>query len=140
MRRMSRRFLTGILALVALIVFSVPASARESYYIRKTSGVIAGVGNGEIGVDFSILAKRDMDSIGATKITLYTTTDDYVDTIEYTDDGYGYMMTSGQMYHNARVYFDCVPGESYYAVITFYAGDNTGGDTDILTTKLAEAF
>ena len=140
MKKALSKFLACALILVTIFTCSVPVSARESNYIRKTMAVITAIGDGQIAVEFSILAKRYMDLIGATKVTLYTTTDVFVESIEYTDEGYDYMLTSGEMtYDGAVIFYGCTPGQSYYAVIEFYAGDSTGGDTDILSTRTEEA-
>ena len=140
MKKALSKFLACTLILATVLACSVPASARESNYIRKTMATIAAIGDGQIAIDFHILAKRYMDSIGATKISLYTTTDDFVESYEYTDEGYEYMLISGEIsFFDAVIFYDCTPGQSYYAIIEFYAGDSTGGDTDILSTRTVEA-
>ena len=140
MKKTMSKFLACTLILATVLACSVPASARESNYIRKTMAFITAIGDGQIAIDYHILGKRYMDSIGATKISLYTSTDDFVESYEYTDAGYEYMMTSGEIsVYDAVIFYGCTPGQSYYAVIEFYAGDSTGGDTDILTTRETEA-
>ena len=68
-----------------------------------------------------------MTSIGASAISIYKSNGTYVTTIYYLSAGRGNMMGSNKMYHSdtESIY---VGAGSYYAVVTFYAGNSSGSD------------
>ena len=63
--------------------------------------------------------------MGGGRLALYESTDS-----NYAD----ILLTQGAFRYSNAVDCKGVPGRSYYAVVTFYAGDNTGSDTVTFTT------
>lgn len=121
-------------ALLTNIVFA--AESRESKYIATYMGETVDMGGGQIKVNFEITGMGTMSTIGVTKIDLYSLSGGKVATFEYTDEGYEYLMGSNTFYYFDYVTYDGVPGERYFAIIKYYAGNATGGDTATYTTAL----
>ena len=123
------------LVLLLMMLFSVSATAAyippdspdASYYIAAYSANVLNGGNGKIKVSFDITGTGTMSSIGASAIAIYKSNGTYVTTIYYFSSGRSGMMGSNKMYHSdtESIY---VGAGSYYAVVTFYAGNSSGSD------------
>lgn len=130
---MKKRTIT--LALVLLFLLSLNAagayvpqdSPDASYYISSYSAKVLNAGNGNLKVSFDITGTGTMTSLGASAISIYRSTGSYVTTIYYFSLGRGGMMGSNSVYHS-DVETIHVGAGSYYAVVTFYAGNSGGSD------------
>ncbi len=134
------RLLSLILVVIICLSFSsIAAESRASLYISRCSGSIGKDDEGLI-IGFSITGTNIMTNIGATRVEIKNASGRTVATYRYTDDGYSYMMASNTFSYAASItYEDAVPGNEYYAVIYFKAGNSNGSDTDTVTTGLATA-
>ena len=131
---MNKRFVAFVL--LFLLIFNVgavaayipPDSPDASAYISSYSANVLNAGNGNLKVSFDITGTKTMTDIGASAIAIYKSTGSYVTTIYYFSDGRSNMMGSNKIYHSdtESIY---VGAGSYYAVVTFYAGNSTGSDS-----------
>lgn len=120
-------FVMMLLSVSATAAYIPPDSPDASYYIAGYSAGVINGGNGKIKVSFDITGTGVMTSIGASAISIYKSNGTYVTTIYYLSAGRGNMMGSNKMYHSdtESIY---VGAGSYYAVVTFYAGNSSGSD------------
>lgn len=131
----------AVLAIILAIVLNVAAFAEytppdspdaSSYISAYYANVING-GNGNLKVSFDITGTGIMTSIGASAIRIYRSTGSYVTTIYYFSPSRSGMMGSNTFYHS-DVETIHVGAGSYYAVVTFYAGNSTGSDSKTYQT------
>lgn len=116
-----------LLSISATAAYDPPDSPDASYYIAGYSASVSNGGNGKIKVTFSITGTGIMTDLGASAISIYKSNGTYVTTIYYFSSGRSGMMGSNKMYHSdtESIY---VGAGSYYAVVTFYAGNSSGSD------------
>lgn len=114
-----------VLAIMTTTTFAADTVAPiSSKYIAKTSVGIIALGNGKIEVDFSITATGTMPDVGARIIGFYSAaTDECVAKYYYTDSGYEYMMGHNVITYDGGVTYKGVPGQRYYAKVTFFSGE-----------------
>lgn len=137
MKKKALRVVSLVLVAAALLTNTVfAAESRESKYISNYYGETVQLGDGLIKVTFDITGTGTMPTIGATKIDIYSLSEGKVATFEYTDEGYEYLMGSNTFYYFNFVTYQGVPGEKYFAIIKYYVGNATGGDTATYTTAL----
>lgn len=124
-----------LLSISATAAYDPPDSPDASYYISSYSASVANGGNGKIKVTFNITGTGIMTSIGASAISIYKSNGTYVTTIYYFSSGRSGMMGSNKMYHSdtESIY---VGAGSYYAVVTFYAGNSSGSDSKTAQTSV----
>lgn len=135
MRKKTLKIVSLILIIAALLTnMAFAADTRASEYIGAYHATVTPMGNGELKISFDITAMGYMDSIGATKVDVYSLATGKVATFEYTDEGYEYMMGSDAVFYAKSVTYQGNVGEKYFAIVKFYAGDTTGGDTATYTT------
>lgn len=128
------------LILVALLGTVAFASVQANPYISATAVVVDNPGKGVIDVAFTINGTGTMKDIGALRVDLYNKDGSWYDKHEYTDKGYGYMMTTDDYSHGGIVSFDCEKGNTYYAVVNYYAGDlNGSGGGTMMKSSLIKA-
>lgn len=122
-----------LLSISATAAYDPPDSPDASYYISSYSASVANGGNGNIRVTFSITGTGTMTSLGASAISIYKSNGTYVTTIYYFSSGRSGMMGSNKIYHSdtESIY---VGAGSYYAVVTFYAGNSSGSDSKTAQT------
>ena len=102
------------------------AAPQSNSYILKTTVSPVALGNGVIGVYCGVTGTGIMDKIGISRIDLYKENGTHVDGHSYTEPGYEYLMGYNKSNHNAGVQFQCEPGQSYYAIVHFYASKGSG--------------
>lgn len=119
----------------AVAAYDPPESPDASYYIAGYSAGVINGGNGKIKVSFDVTGTGVMTSIGASAISIYKSNGTYVTTIYYFSSGRSGMMGSNKVYHSdtESIY---VGAGSYYAVITFYAGNSSGSDSKTAQTSV----
>lgn len=134
-----RRIAVVVIALVMLLnmgafaAYDPPVSPDASSYISAYYANVINGGSGNLKVSFDITGTGTMTSIGASAIRIYRSTGSYVTTIYYFSSGRSGMMGSNKMYHS-DVETIHVGAGSYYAVVTFYAGNSTGSDSKTYQT------
>ena len=122
-----RRCVSILLACMCLLTSTAFASEKASDQIVSYFMYAAPMGNGEIGIDFSITATAKMEEIGAESITVYEITPSgYKLRAEYTKDDPGMIRTDSWVQTNT-VYFDGVAGKTYYITVSVFATDYNGG-------------
>lgn len=116
------------------------AAPQSNSYIWKTTVSVGAPGNGVIEVACGVTGTGRMEKIGISRITFYKADGTRLESHSYTESGYGYLMDYNSGNHNAVVRFQGVAGESYYAIVSFYAskGNGSGGfqmGSSIITAK-----
>ena len=126
------------IAIILTMIVSAGAFALEdaSAYIVSKGGGITATGGGNMRITFSMIATGMMDKLGASAIDIYNDDGILVHTILHTDPGCSNMMTENNYSYGSSVNWEGISGESYYAIIAFYATDDTGYDyrTFVTTT------
>ena len=139
-KRVSCVFLVVVLSISA---FLMPASARSSWYLDSYRAWLNPKSGGEITITVDVQATGDMDELGAKRIVVYESEDNGESWTEYKiflSLLFPEMLTSGDyLYIDSPVSFTGTPGYKYYAVVTVYAGDSTGGDSRDYTTPIVTA-
>ena len=133
-----------VMVLLVLMTLPVAASAPEdadaplsSAYITNTSATTIG-GNGTITVNFNIVAKSPMTSLGATKIEIKNSSGAVMRTFYATSSNN--MLASNKAGHTGSVtYSSATSGAKYYAIVYFKAENSSGSDTRTKITGYATA-
>jgi hypothetical protein len=105
------------------------AEIKSSRYISDCYAKVTPTGSGNLKISFQITGTGYMTDIGATKIELKTSGGTTVKTFRYTDPDYSNMMGENDVYYSSYITYSGVPGKSYYAIVTFYAGNDSGNDS-----------
>ena len=138
---MKKKSLCSILVVIILLMtistgaFAQTTEASE-YIITCFAKIVPGK-NGEFDVEFDIAATGYMTDLGVQKIEVFSSSGGRLALYESTDPLYAdTLLAHGTFRYSNAV--DCrgTPGRSYYAVVTFYAGDSTGSDTREYTTAM----
>ncbi len=138
-----KRLFSAILVLT--LIFSMCSSAfaadimpRANPYIGSKSGSISSAGSGKININFNVTAVDIMTTLGANNIKLYKADGTYLKT--FYSSSYPNMLGSNTYTYGSSVSYNGVSGESYYAVITYYASCSEGSSTSTLTTLTGKAL
>ena len=115
-----------LLSISAFAANNPPDSPDASSYIANYSARVINGGSGVLKVSFDVTGTATMARIGATSISIYKSNGTYVTTIYSFDSGRSGMMTSNSIY-NGDMESIYVGAGSYYAVVTFYAKNYSGG-------------
>ncbi len=143
MKKTSKRFLSLILVLVAVLATVLPAYAvsdeeeqqRASAYISAVYAYTT-VSNGSVNVYFAITGTGTMDSLGATDIYIFNSHNYCVAILDDTN-------TTGLMGYNQGYYSNtiswpyAVSGERYRAIVAYKAEKDGGYDTTGYETNWA---
>ena len=105
---------------------------RENAYILSKTGSIVATGSGYMTIQFTVTGTGVMNMIGASHISLYKSNGTLVKSYDYWN--YSSMMGYNDFVHYGSVSYHGVSGQSYYAVITFYAKNSSGSGSRIYTT------
>lgn len=122
------------LALIFAMCFSVPAYAtvhRANPVISYTYGSISNGGNGDIYIYFDITAKNPCTKLGVSDVTLYKADGTFLK--HYSSSAFAVMLASDTFTYGNKLYYPGNVGESYYAVITYYA-EYEGNDYSVTYT------
>ena len=115
--------------------------ARASKYIIARYASMYAHNPGILEIDISIIPNGFMTLLGASYIQIYEADGTYVDTIIGSTE-------NGLLAENTGAGFDAlyeydekvVSGQSYYAVVAIYAGNDTGCDVKMMVTPTVEAL
>lgn len=115
-----------LLNIGAAAAYIPPDSPDASAYIANYAAGIINGGNGVLKVSFDVTGTATMAKIGASAIEIYRSNGTYVTTLWWSDSGRSGMMASNTIYNGdtESVY---VGTGSFYAVVTFYAKNYSGG-------------
>lgn len=116
----------AILNVGALAAYVPPDSPDASAYIANYSARVINGGNGNLKVSFDVTGTATMARLGASSISIYKSNGTYVTTIYWLDSGRSGMMGSNTSYHGDTE-TNHVGAGSYYAVVSFYAKNSSGG-------------
>lgn len=140
------RLISLILVFISLLNISVPVMAadssseispRASEYISSVWATCSS-GNGSITTEFSITAKSQMSSLGATTIEIKNSSGTTVKVFFY--ESTSGMMGSNRTYYRSSVTWNgATSGSKYYAIVYFKAANSNGYDTTSYTTSYAYA-
>ena len=122
-------FLIIVVMLGTTAFAAQPAEPQSNSYILKTTISPGAHGNGMIEFACSITGTGRMDKIGISYIEFRKADGTLLENHFYTEPGYEYLMGYDSAKHNAVVPFQGDAGESYYAIVGFYArkGNGAGG-------------
>lgn len=120
----------------------IPVSARSSAYLSAYRAWLSTGDDGEIKVVVDVQATDYMD-VGANKIELFESSDggDTWDPVRiFLSPLYpGMIKENVFLYYDIAARYDGTVGCKYKAIVTVYAGDDTGSDTREYTTKSVTA-
>ena len=115
-----------LLCIGATAAYVPPDSPDASAYIADYAAKVINAGNGVLTVSFDVTGTATMSRIGASSIEIYRSNGTYVTTLWWFDSGRSGMMVSNTIY-NGDMESVYVGSGSYYAVVTFYAKNYSGG-------------
>ena len=136
---MKKRIISLMLVICAIVSVATMANARASLYLNSYTIGISAEGDGQISVRTLINAVHTMDRVGVVSIQIQekntaTSSWHHFDTVLGSSDPDEFYAYDTITFLN-RFYFDgCTPGRYYRAIVTAYAGDETGSDTGIATS------
>lgn len=121
--KLVKRYLLLMLVCVCLISNTAFASTNASAQIASYYMNAAAIGNGQIGIDFSITATGYMKEVGAREIYVYEIIPGGLSEKAHYDTSDEGMIETDLWFQSSYVIFDGVPGKSYYITVTIYAKD-----------------
>lgn len=126
-------FLTLALLTAAIAVPAGAVDSRSSLYLSAYRAWLTPVSGAEIAVNIDVQAVGDMDDVGALSVEMYVSADGGA---TWDRDGtylsalYPELLDHDTyLYYETPIYHEGTAGYKYYAVVTVYAGDNTGSDS-----------
>ena len=138
--RKATRFIS-VLLVFALISGGVSATVElvqplASDYITSCTAKIISYGDGEFVVDFSIIGRNTMLSIGVTEIEIQWSLNgtSWNDGESILASEYPSMLGTNRIKYSSSVPFTGVEGRYYRAYVTFYASNASGSDSATITT------
>lgn len=122
-----RRCVSILLACMFLLTSTAFAATNASDQIVSYSIYVAPVGNGRIGMEFTITSQGLMEEIGAENIYVYEVSGtNMIFKAHYAKDDPG-MIEKDSWFQVNTLYFDGVAGKTYYVTVTVFATDYNGG-------------
>lgn len=131
---------------LCLSVSVVPAFAGvfSSKYLDAYRAWCTPESKGNIAVTVDVQANYDMDEIGANRIQIYESKDGgetWQSVKVYLKSMFPELVTSNDyIYYDTPVVFSGTVGYKYFAKVTVYAGDSTGGDSRDYSTPIVTAI
>lgn len=114
-----------------------PAQARSNAYISSYSaGMTAGSG-GKVTAYFDVVGTKVVDMIGATSVSIYTSSGTRVATYHYSS--YPSFMGYNTYVHSGSITYQGTVGQKYYAVVYYYSGDSSGHGSESLASNIVTA-
>ena len=122
-----KRCVSILLACMCLLTSTAFAATNASDQIVSYSMNAAPIGNGQITIDFTIMARFNMEEVGAQEIYVFEHSGtSFIPKAHYTKDDPGMIRTDTFCQANSII-FDGVAGKTYYVTITVFATDYNGG-------------
>lgn len=132
MRKMLKITSVIVVLSVVLSVAAFAAETRASEYFDNYTAYVTKLSGGSIKISFNVVGMDTMSMLGASVIKVYDSNDKLVKTFTYT--AYPEMMGSNVMKYSNSVTYSGTAGESYYAVVTFFAKNSSGYEYTYYTT------
>lgn len=143
MKRCWKKATTLFLTLVLFTVASSAVSGRSSLYLSRYRAWLTPKDDGIVNVTIDVQAVDDMNNVGATKVEMYESSDGGT---TWHRDGtylsalYPELLVQGTyLYYDTPISHEGTAGNKYYAVVTVFAGDNTGSDSKTYVTATVTA-
>lgn len=145
------RLIAVLLCLTALCAGTVVSAAaadmeneaepmRASDYIDYYNAWLVTGSGGKIYINYDIDGTGRMGTIGAKLIAMQVKDANVWSNVKnYSGTVANGMYAQNTSSHSGVITYYGTPGRDYRAIVTFYAGDSTGGDTRILTTNAVRA-
>lgn len=126
--------LSTILAMPVAAVESTPLRGSDYFMSRLAYLYVTSGTNFEVWIE--VAAKRGMDELGASSITVQRSSDNknWTDMKTYLKEDYPDMITYGSGWHDGCVEYTGTSGYYYRAKVWFYAKDETGTGKSSYTT------
>ena len=112
--------------LLSVSLLAPVAQARASAYIFSYAISVCPDGNGKVSAWFDVSGTGTMEELGTKTITIYEN-GTAVKSFSYLSTPS--MMAYNTAFHYGSVSYDGVKGKSYYAIATFWAAKQGGGDS-----------
>lgn len=136
MKRIWKKAPVLMLALLMAVALALPAfaaSARSSLYLSRYRAWLTPESGGIVDVSIDVEAVDDMDDVGALSVEMYVSSDG--GSTWSRDGSYACALFPELLDQDTYWYYDTpishqgVAGYKYYAIVTVYAGDETGSDS-----------
>jgi hypothetical protein len=126
-----KKLLSIVVVILLLSAFCVNGSAAvySSAYIQATGAYITVYNTNTIKIHFNINGCGTMDKLGAAVIDIYKSDGTWVRTCSYTNPPYSDMMAYNTFVKVGSITCPAEYGETYYAIVTFYAEKDGGCDS-----------
>lgn len=122
-----KRCVSILLACMCLLTSSALAATNASDQIVSYSIYATPIGNGQITIDFTIMAPFNVEEIGAGEIYVFERSGTaLIPAAHYTKDDPGMIRTDTFCQANSII-FDGVAGKTYYITVSVFATDYNGG-------------
>lgn len=137
-------FLTLAMLVSAIAIPAGAITGRSSLYLSGYRAWLTPVSGGKINVNVDVQAVDYMDDVGALEIAIWESADGGI-TWEGVR-GYSSALNPEMLTHDDYWYYDTAiihegtAGYKYYAVVTVYAGDETGSDSREYQTTTVTAI
>ena len=129
---------------ISVSVFPAFAGVYSSLYIDSYRAWCTPQSKGKIAVTVDVQANYIVDELGANRIQIYESKDGgetWKSVKVYLKSIFPELVTTDDyIYYDTPVTYSGTPGYKYYAYITVYAGDSTGGDTRNYSTPIVTAI
>ncbi len=150
MKKTANRILTAVLALAFCIgsataavpagVTAAPIRPQASLYLNMYTADIWSAGSGIVRIYFDVSGTGIMDEIGSTKILVQRQVVSGWSVVHtYTPATNPEMIDTDTGFHSGLFSYAGVPGDTYRAVVTVYAGKDGGSDSRTITTTTCVA-
>lgn len=129
---MNSKKVVALVLVVIMLSFSgnhTLAAVNSSAYINSTGAYITVSSASTIKIHFLISGYDTMDQIGAAVIDVYKSDGSWVRSCSYTNPTYSNMMGYNTIVKMGSITCPAEYGETYYAIVGFYAEKDGGCDT-----------
>lgn len=133
---MKKMIRIGCLILAVLLIFPATAYATEastygSRYFSAMQTYIYEADSGQLGVWFYVIAKRDMNKLGADYVQVERSRDksSWTTVATFHDDNNPSMLGENRFTYGSSVFFTPTSGYYYRALVRFYAKEGTATAT-----------
>lgn len=120
--------LTTLLSMSLAVVSAEEEAGTYSMFFNSYSGYCAKITDTQFRVWFDVLAKDDMDILGAEKIKIQKSADgeNWLTVMTYNASYYTHLLAEDTMLHDGYVTYNGALGYYYRAYVVIYAENSTG--------------